>query len=530
MTSLLYLVVTAFKNGILEVFKKPAKLIMYILVIGALIALIVISALTGARERDSVLDPFWLDGCFFLLLAMFAILSVQKGLSSGDAIFDMNDVNFLFVSPLSPRSILLYGIIRMIKMVFFGGFFLLFQTSTLSSVFGVGFDAIMLLMLGYMLAVTLTSILSLVIYTYTNGNNKRKLIVKLVTAAVFVPLVLVAATQFLATGDVLIALNTTLHSPVFAWTPVLGWAAHGTGAFIAGDIGTGLLFYGLLVGTSAILVASLLLSKSDYYEDVLVATETAFERKRAIAEGQMAAATETRRNVKVGQSGVGGWGASAILHKHLRESFRANRFGLFNLGSVLMIGGSAILSLFMKEIGTISVILQILMWMQVMMIGTGRGLKELYAHYVYLIPETSFAKIVWSNLEVVLRVFLESVCIFVISGVIVGESPVAIVAAIVVYTLFSLLLIGINYLSMRWTTADISGGVLIAFYFLAVIIIMLPGLVPAMIVGFTMDGSWGFVVGLAILAAWECIAAVICFALSKGVLDRCDMPVMPKQG
>ncbi len=32
--------------------------------------------------------------------------------------------------------------------------------------------------------------------------------------------------------------------------------------------------------------------------------------------------------------------------------------------------------------------------------------------------------------------------------------------------------------------------------------------------------------GLAVLAVWELIAGIGCFALAKGVLHDCDMPVM----
>jgi len=168
------------------------------------------------------------------------------------------------------------------------------------------------------------------------------------------------------------------------------------------------------------------------------------------------------------------------------------------------------------------------MWMQIFFIGTGRGLKELYAHYIYLIPESSFLKIVWSNLEIMLRVTVESAAVFCAAGLIM-RSPVPLIAAsFVVYTLFSFLLLGINYLSLRWTGADISVGFLVFIYIVGVVVIMLPGLVPAVIIG-SMSGSAGVLIGMGILASWELIAGLGCFALSKGVLHRCDMPVV-KQG
>jgi hypothetical protein len=66
-------------------------------------------------------------------------------------------------------------------------------------------------------------------------------------------------------------------------------------------------------------------------------------------------------------------------------------------------------------------------------------------------------------------------------------------------------------------------GVLILIYMLAVFIIILPGLIPAMIVGFN-GATWGVAAGVGILALWQALAALGCFWLSKGILHKCDMP------
>lgn len=84
---------------------------------------------------------------------------------------------------------------------------------------------------------------------------------------------------------------------------------------------------------------------------------------------------------------------------------------------------------------------------------------------------------------------------------------------------------GINYLSLRFTGADISAGLLIVVYTIAVIVIMLPGLIAAVVVG-NMSGGAGVLLGCGILASWELIAGLGCFALSKGVLHRTDMPML----
>jgi hypothetical protein len=525
MSSLIFLLTRSAKNSFLELLRKPAKLVLWIFVVGSIVGVFILSMFTR-QNAENFLDLIWLKGALFLLLLLFVVIAILKGLSNGDVIFDMSDVNLLFGSPVNSRLILMYGIVRMAKMAFLAGFFILFQSNTLSASFGVGIGAVLLVLAGFILAVCLLQVISLLIYSLTNGNPLRKMTVRLVSTAVFLPLIFYIGVQLVKTGDPLPALENTLRSPFIAWTPVAGWASQGVVSLISGDIGAGILFFGLIVLAGALLILYIALSNPDYYEDVLVATETTFEKKRGMAEGQINTEAVSKRKVKVSRTGIGGLGASAVFHKHLRESFRANRLGLWGLPSIITVLGAAFFSLFLRgEGGGILVLLQILMWMQIFFIGTGRGLKELYTHYIYLIPESSFRKIVWSNLEIMFRVIVESLVTFFAAGLIIGAPVLLIAAAIVVYTLFSFLLLGINYLSLRWTGADISMGFLIFIYTIAVIVIMLPGLIAAIVVG-SMLGSIGVLIGMGILSFWELIAGLGCFALSKGILHRCDMPVV----
>ncbi len=525
MSSLVFLLIRSAKNLFLELLRKPAQLALWVLLIAAIGGMILLSIFTR-QSAESFTDIIWLKGILFALILIFVVAAVQKGLSNGDAIFDMNDVNLLFVSPVSPRLILMYGIVRMAKMAFWAGFFILFQSNSLGRGFGVGFDAVLLVLLGFILAVGMLQILSLLIYSLTNGRPARKMAVRLIAIAAFLPLIVYLGLQLASAGEPLPALENTLRSPLAAWTPVAGWASEGAVSLITGDMGSGLLFLGLLVLAGVLLILYIALSNPDYYEDVLVATETAFEKKRDMSKGQINAEASSMKKVKVSKTGIGGIGASAIFYKHLREAFRANRLGLWGLTSILTVFGATLFSLFIRgEAGGILVILQILMWLQIYMIGTGRGLQELYLHYIYLIPGSSFRKIVWSNLEIAFKVLVESLAVFWIAGLIIGEPVLLIIAAIVVYTLFSFLLLGINYLSLRWTGANISTGFMMFIYTIAVIVIMLPGLIAAVFIG-SMFGQAGVPIGLGILALWELIAALGCFGLSKGILHHCDMPVV----
>ena len=528
MSSLVYLLAMGLKNRVLETIRKPAKLAVYLLVIAVIVYAFLLPMITGgAIEDEDIVDIIWLKGMFFALILLYFVTAIIKGLKSGDVIFDMSDVNLLFVSPVNSRSILLYGVVRMMGMSLLMGFFILFQGNAMR-IFGASFTDVLLVLAGYILAVSLLQIVSLLIYSLTNGKPKRKMFVRIVSTAVFLPMITEGFRQYLESGgDMMTSLEALLRSPVTSWTPVVGWASEGTIAFVTGNLVTGFVFFGVILAAGAALIICIMFSNPDYFEDVLVATETTFEKKRAVMEGQADAAAVSGRKIKVAATGVRGSGGSAIFYKHLRESFRANRFGLWGVMSLFLVVGSAIFSVIMRrnDAGGLIILMQMLFWMQIFLIGTGRGLKELYSHYIYMIPEPSFSKIIWSNLELVFKVFVEALFVFTIAGAILNEPPLQIAAAMTAYVLFALLLIGINYLSFRWTGVEMGMGLQIIIYFLAVCVIMLPGIIPAVIVGTSIDG-WGIAAGLGILAAWELIAALACFALSKGILHRCDMPVI----
>ncbi len=526
MRSLGYLLLTSLKNTLLELRHKPAKLIM-VLALAALICAMPFLGQLQAQNATQHFDLGYLKLAFFLYLMIFVGAALMSGLSSGSTFFEMNDVNLLFVSPISPRKILLYGLVRMFKTAFWAGFFLLFQYGNIARAFAIGYGAILILLAVFMLCMVVCQILSLLIYSLTNGNPRRKRWVRIVACLAYAPLLAQAVICYLQASTPLGALEAFVRAPLLNALPIAGWGAGGAILLIGGQTLTGALLLLLSGVVGALMVVVILRANMDYYEDVLVATETAFEKKRAAQEGNLDATNQ--RKVKVSGEGLWGAGSSALFGKHLRETLRESRLPFIGLPSVFLIAGSIVMSLLLKGMGLVA-LLQILMWVQIFLIGTGRGLKETYRHYIYLIPEPPTSKLTWANLELVLRTLIEAVLVFSVAGVVMEAGFSLILLCIACYALFSMLLLAVNFLSMRWTAADLSQGLMIFYYYLAVVLVMLPGLTAALIVGFSVGGNAGVLLGLAILCAWQLIASLLCFFFARGVLGSCDMPTMGAKG
>ena len=119
----------------------------------------------------------------------YEVLGLQKGAS----VFEMADVNFLFVSPLNPKHILAYGLLNQALKGISASVFVLFMGQTLHSLWGISLGGLLLLFGGYVLALVLFQLLSICIYMYVKGRERMKVAVTVVCALFLVPVVLAIA-------------------------------------------------------------------------------------------------------------------------------------------------------------------------------------------------------------------------------------------------------------------------------------------------------------------------------------------------
>ena len=534
MNSLLFILTRTTKNQLLELRRKPGKLVLYLGAI-AVLAVVMISSNIPVGEADEYSDILWVKGIAFIVFMFSVVTCIVQGLSKGDAIFQMEDVNFLFVSPLNPRSILVYGMSRMVKTAIVTSIFIFFQSTWLRATYGVGLSGMLIIYAAFVLITAVTPVLAVAIYSLTNGRPERKRLVKILAVVMLLPMAAAAAWHLQASGwDFSEGMLALLRSNVSSFTPIAGWASAGVVSFLTGHYVAGALFFGLLALFGVALVVVIYSSNQDYYEDVLVATEKAFDKLRSLAEGQINLEAVSDKRVRVKATGIGGRGASTLFYRHIREAFRASRFGLWGVSTPILTIGAAGFAFFMSRSpgeadNTILTLLIIVMFAQVTLVGLGRGLKDLYSHYVYMIPESPLKKIIWSNLEIVFKTAMQNVLIFVAAGFITGAGTLVVAGAIVASTMFSFVVISVNYFFMRFTGTRLKGGIFLIVYFLAIIVVMQPGMVVAIILGTSIEG-WGLLAGLMALTAWELVVGVVGFAMSKGILHSCDMATMSQYG
>ncbi|MCL2200278.1 MAG: putative ABC exporter domain-containing protein [Defluviitaleaceae bacterium] len=527
MNSLTYLLIRSTINKIKEVLKSPGKLIAYGLGIAFILFFVGISVFTGGAAYEDAAPPNLLTlkailFGFFTLTFFTTSLAGLKGTSD----YGMEDVNFLFVSPIRARTILLYGIIKSFRTIIIGSWFVLFQAGWLQSGFGVNMGGVFLLWLGYVVLALACQMLSIFMYAMTNGNRRRIFIAKLCIAAAFVPVAVLAVYHFFAGAG----FDAVFGSPVFDFTPIVGWGAAAAVALITGEGLVAAFFFGLLLVFGAVLVAIIYVKDPDFYEHVAGATQTIFETRQAVQQGDVQAALgKSDKKVRVRGTGLNrGFGASVFFYKHLRESFRTRLFGIWGVPSFLYIAGAGFfgfISLRNGETGdaVVLTILSIMLSITLFTSSTWRGQMELTGHYIYMIPQSPLKKWLFAHMEVLLKFSVEGVLIFAAPWFVLGGSPVNFIAAALIYITFAFYMLGTDLAFMR-LTGIASRSVLLSILMLFMYVLpLIPGLVAAIVVGVIVGGAFGLTIGLIIFALWQVFVGLICFIVSKGMLHDCDI-------
>ncbi|BCJ95178.1 ABC transporter permease [Anaerocolumna cellulosilytica] len=450
MKALGYLLLMTLKNRILSLKKKPAMLILYLVITAFVVVMVVFSGtseISGAAVRHGDIRILYsiIVGVGLLFLYSF----VSTGISTGSTLFNMADVGLLFVSPLSSKKILVYGLIKQAATTLVSALFILYQVGNLKSSFGMGITNITHVFLVYAILVFFCQLLSIAIYIFTNGNRERKQLVKGVFI-VFLLLILAGIYyQYTVHGDILVCLLSLMEFKPFQFLPVVGWAVMFMQASIEGSIVYLLVSLALFLGSSIAIIALFTSGEADYYEDVLHSTEVNYEKLEKVKEGKTFV---SNRKIKVKDAVTGlqkGKGHTAIFYKHLLEVRRGNRFAYLDTYTLLASAGAGILCYFVQESFSVYIVLGILVYIQFFTTILGKLSMELTKPYIYMIPEKSIKKVLMASMTTLLKPCFDAVVIFTVVCIFSKTSPLLNLFLALAYASTGALFVGYTLLCQR---------------------------------------------------------------------------------
>ncbi|MBW7572890.1 putative ABC exporter domain-containing protein [Caproiciproducens faecalis] len=535
MRAILYLTRKEIKNGVIDLLHHPAKLVLYLF----LAVILGISLIDGSQKEvrapGSYLDVGILHGVYFAILLFITVPSVLSGLKSGATFFRMSDVNFLFVSPISPKKILAYGLVKQMASTLLMMVFLLFYAGMAINLFGVTVWQVLALVGGIALTVFTVQMITLLVYSYSNGRPERAEWIRTVLYAETGMIVAFVMSNFWFHGANQQALYAALASPYLEFAPVVGWIKGLAFAVINADAARTALFAAinaLTVAGSILLFAN---SNADYYEDVLQSTETTFELKQSVKNGKTSGVRvkETKLR-KVTDTGIWhGWGASVFFFKHIREMKRRNRIPFLRTSSFVLVGINVLLALVLQKLGSsggdgmpasmmMVIALSTSCYLQFFFNVAGDWTLELMKPYIYLVPEKPFAKLFWATLTTLLTPVVDGVLVFAVLGVMLRTGPAIAVICMFIYISMGCIYTAGNVLSQRMFGQLVNKGLLMFAYMIILLILLLPAAGLSLAVYLLVKDLPPVFLGIPVIIS-NILVSVGVFAACRNVLSSAEM-------
>lgn len=522
MNALVYIGAKTIKNHIKNLLKKPMLLLLYaflFLLFG--FAIFTTKYVEQALIIDNAAAVF--QAGTFAVIAALAYSQILKGLDTGGSFFSMADVNFLFLSPISSSKILVYGMIKQTGTALLTGFIILAQSVNFKNFFGISFGQTCFAMIGFALTVLASESLAVLVYNYTNGSPSRKLIIRVILALILAPALLTILTNLLKFGFIGGAARAGT-SIFLSLVPVAGWVSYGVGAFLNGNIAVAVACYGLNILVFA--ASAYIISKngSDFYEDVLVATEKTSLLKEAKAQGDARKISIMNKKVRVRSTGISGWGASAVMGRMLRENLRLNPAGIFDAYSLLFAGLAFLFANMFKSTAGLIETFFIIAYANTALLVYNGSLKELSTHNIFMLPEKPLVKLLWVNGASALKALADSVLIYTVVALVTKCSVGTALALMLAHFCLNLMLLGLTTWGLRFFGAVINQGILLFAYILMALIALTPGIIITVIA--MINNPWMFetlIMPAIILSAWEFFMAFIFFFWSRKVIYDIDM-------
>lgn len=436
MKAVLYLYRKNLKNRIKIAFRKPITYFFLILILFYLFVMPV--SLKMVVEQFSLDTPEGMAAvlavlAFWVLPANLIAYAKRKGL-----VYRRSDVHFMFPSPISPKSVLLYAHLRTLTMQLLLNLFVVVYGSVLFRV------ELWRLAVYFVFSILIENVfegcLMMLLYGSERLDEKRRsLVVKAAYGLVGI-FVLIAAVTYIREGLSWDSVTGFLHSGVVQLVPFAGWYIavihllfmEATVFSVTGTILYCLAFFLIFAA------AWRMRCTGDFYEDAMKFSEDYEEVLASRRQGNMDRKLGKKKRFKKADVRWKGSGARALFYRQLLE-YKKTRFFIFDANTlVAALGGAGISWLYVREGGfgvfspyVIPVVSAYLIFIFTAM--NGKWAKELSSPYTYLLPDNSFGKLINATAIQLLQGVING-CLLVLPGAFVMKlSPVTAALGVIFY-------------------------------------------------------------------------------------------------
>lgn len=534
MNAVFYMLRKNVKNAIIDTLKSPLKLIVY-LFIGASIVFAVIRGFMTERAVEDMLDDRILYGAYLAILYFISIPIMLKGLSTGSNFFKMSDVNNIFVAPISEKKILTYGIGRQLATSLFLVVCFSAYGSMAVKMFEITVGQALMLVGGIAIMLFIVQMTTLLIFCLCSAKPRLTTPLKYFIYSLPIYALGTTAVYMFSNGMTLENLYSAISKPYLEYVPFVGWVHGLTFGIIGGDMHKVIIYGSFLLAVCILSVIIFIVTKLDYYEDVLDRAESYYEFINNIRSGKVSDTDWLgSKPIKLRKQGINrGKGAATIFFKHLREGARRSRFMFFNINTIVLLSVSAVIGLAMKsffgEPDKVTVIYiavtVICSYVQFFFSAAGDWVKELNKPYIFLIPDSPVKKLIMAGATSIIKPFIDGAVSYLCLWLLVGGNLLEVFVCILVYGSFGCIYIASNILAQRIVGISGNRGVFITFYMGIMTAFLIPGVVIGLVLLSSVPGEM-LSMSAAILGApvvlWNFFISFMTFLLCKNLLNNIE--------
>ena len=520
MKPLFYIFRKTIKNHIRELKKKTGTLILYLLFFALLIFMIV--SAFHIPQRSSVngrVDVYGAIVTGAILVVMW--FGINNGIDKGSSFFRLSDVNLVFTAPISSTKVLIYGFIKQLFTTMFFIFFLLFQIPNMRNFLPITGEGIIIICLVTFFLVFTMSILGLLTYSIASKSSKNRRLAKNTLNGLTAIFVLALLYKVFIYKDFQAATMSFLNSKFFIFLPFIGWLKSILMAAVNGITYSFFIYALLCIAFLLIMIYVLYKMNTDYYEDVLAATDKKEEllALKKTGKGNM---NYGRKNLRKIKSGNIGNGASAIFHRHVLEYKKSGIPFVDKTTFIMIIMG--IVSQYIYKGATINTILYFTIYMLFFFTLQGKWGQELSKPFIYLIPYSSISKLFYATLADLIKYTIDGLALFIVTGVILKSGLIVSILCALSYASFGAIYTYGDVLS-RKLLGETHSKNLQSFAKMGItLLVVLPGLITFLVLSTTSkDNSSMQYLSYTILIGYNILASFLIMFLSKGIFEVLEL-------
>lgn len=516
MQAIIYLMQRQFINRIKRMFLSPLSIILTILVAFGFTASIVSAIMMEKPAVDSATAETLIAGSVLLI----GVLMYYSFLSRDSGILTMADANFLFTGPFEKRTVLAYILISTAPASVFTGLFMCFY---LPFLLGPALTIAKFIVAIFTISLLFGCIYLSYYYLYIIDSEKPGIKKKFRTAfLVFLGVLLIAFVILLFNNDFNVRLTAKeffTHS-LYNWFPLFGWAKWAISSILTGNI-----LVGFLPATVLLVIANVLLGialynvKVDFYEKTL---EDSANLQKIMDEVKNSGSADARAMLKIKNNAASVnfmQGAAAIYSRHMLES---KKFGIFsNYREVLM-------GLFYVAFGAIfglefSFVIAMIGFGALSMSLNDSWHRDFKKPYIYLIPASSFQKVIFSVLPGVKKTLISGCISISVAAIVYKISPVELLSYLLIYASFVFLFIFAEVLTYRIIGPGSNAMVIMFMRMFFAIATCIPAIVVLVVIMVLTTGSVNLLALAACLFAINIASSSLLAFLSREIFEKSEI-------